>query len=535
MLSRSLRYLLSIVSGILLVISFPYTGSLTPLVFIAVVPLLLVEHDISNQNKSSFNVLLHAYITFFIYNLGASWWIWNSTEVGGILAFVFNSLLMALAFQVFHFAKKHVQSKYSPFYFVAIWVTFEYLHFNWELSWPWMAFGDMFSIRTNWIQWYEFTGVLGGTTWVAIVNVLMFKAISSYFKKEKTKSNKLYIAIAGTILIPIVLSYLMLLKADLKGETMEVVIVQPNIDPYNEKFDANSTVESQLTKFFNTAEEKLSQKTELLMGPETAISQGFIEPDLEYFDFYRLIKVRLEKYTKTELLIGASTALIFDKKVSRATLPLESGNGFYESYNTSLFMPTKGKHSFIHKSKLVLGVEKLPFSNIFPFLEELAISNGGTSGTLGIESHPKNFKAAKATIAPIICYESIYGEFVAQQVRSGAELLCIITNDGWWKDTPGYKQHFSFARLRAIENRRWVVRSANTGTSGVINEKGEVLQQTGWWVPVVLKTQAQLSKSLTIYARFGDYLGVIFAMISSILVLFSIWFKFTKRKKATGN
>lgn len=535
MLSRSLRYLLSILSGILLVISFPYTGSLTPLAFIAVVPLLLVEHDISNQNKSSFNVLLHAYITFFIYNLGASWWIWNSTEVGGILAFVFNSLLMALAFQVYHFTKKHVQSKFSPFYFVAIWVTFEYLHFNWELSWPWMAFGDMFSIRTNWIQWYEFTGVLGGTTWVALVNVLLFKLMHSNFAKEKTKNKKLYIAIAGILLIPIVLSYLMLFKADLKGETMNVVIVQPNIDPYNEKFDPNSTVESQLSKFFDIAEKKLDQNTELIMGPETAISQGFIEQDLEYFDFYKLIKERIGRYKKSELLIGASTALIFTKKVSRATLPLESGNGFYESYNTSLFIPTQGKHSFIHKSKLVLGVEKLPFSNIFPFLEELAISNGGTSGTLGIESHPKNFKAAKATIAPIICYESIYGEFVSKQVRSGAELLCIITNDGWWKDTPGYKQHFSFARLRAIENRRWVVRSANTGTSGVINEKGEVLQQTGWWVPAVLKTQAQLSKSLTIYARFGDYIGVIFGLISSILVLFSVWFKFAKRKKAPIN
>lgn len=524
MINRKQRYLLSILSGFLLVLSFPFSGSLTPLLFIALVPLLFVENDISNQKKNAANVFLHAYITFFIYNLGSTFWIWNSTEVGGVLAFVFNSLLMTLAFQSFHFAKKFIGNKEGYISLLIIWTAFEYAHFNWELSWPWLAFGDAFSIRTNWIQWYEYVGVLGGTLWVLVVNLLFFLVLKMQFEQSAIKRVKRNLIIVSLLflLIPIGYSYWMMQMPYLKGKTLEVVLVQPNIDPYNEKFNPTSTVESQLNKFFNLADKKVTKNTDLLIGPETAISQGFFEPDLKNYKFYELIKERLSHYSKTELLIGASTALAFKKKVSRATLPLGNGNGFYESYNTSLFVPKSGKHGFIHKSKLVLGVEKLPFSNYFPFLEELAISNGGTSGTLGIESYPKNFKTKNTIIAPIVCYESIYGEFVAQQVRTGAELLCVITNDGWWKDTPGYKQHFSFARLRAIENRRWVVRSANTGTSGVINEKGEVLQTTNWWVPTVIKAKVQLSKKQTIYATYGDFIGRSFAFVAVLILIFAL-------------
>jgi len=523
MINRPQRYFLSILSGLLLVICFPFSGSLTPLLFIALIPLLFVEDSILSQKRSSATVFLHAYITFFFYNLGSTFWIWYSSEVGGVFAFVFNSLLMALAFQLFHFSKKYIGNKKGYISLLVIWTAFEYAHFNWELSWPWLAFGDAFSIRTNWIQWYEYVGVLGGTLWVLVVNLLLFLGLKKQLEQDKNKKviRNFFVSASLILLLPIAYSYWMSQSPYLEGKTLEVVLVQPNIDPYNEKFNPNTTVEAQLNKFFDLADRKVTKNTDLLIGPETAISQGFFEPDLKYFKFYQLIQERLKKYPNTELLIGASTALAFKKKVSRASLPLGNGNGFYENYNTSLFIPKSGKHGFIHKSKLVLGVEKLPFSNYFPFLEELAINNGGTSGTLGIESYPKNFKTKNSIIAPIVCYESIYGEFVSQQVRTGAELLCIITNDGWWKDTPGYKQHFSFARLRAIENRRWVVRSANTGTSGIINEKGEVLQSTGWWVPSVIKAEVQLSKKQTIYATYGDFIGRSFAFIAMILLIYA--------------
>jgi len=193
--------------------------------------------------------------------------------------------------------------------------------------------------------------------------------------------------------------------------------------------------------------------------------------------------------------------------------------------------------SFIHKSKLVVGVEKIPYSEYLPFLEDLAVDNGGTVGSLGEEDSAKifltskAFGADKAKIAPIVCYESIYPEFVAEQCRKGANLLCVITNDGWWGDTPGYKQHFSFSRLRAIENRRWLVRSANTGKSGVISPTGEVISETEWWEEDVLLAQTELLTRKTIFSRYGDYLGRSSAFVWMLIFVYSISKKILPSRK----
>jgi apolipoprotein N-acyltransferase len=165
----------------------------------------------------------------------------------------------------------------------------------------------------------------------------------------------------------------------------------------------------------------------------------------------------------------------------------------------------------------------IPFSNLFPFLETLAIENGGTSGTLGIEKSPKVFKSAPI-LAPIVCYESIYGDFVSQQVKQDAPFLTVITNDGWWGNTPGYKQHFSFSSLRAIENRRWVIRSANTGKSGVFDEFGRIKKETKYWKEDAFAYSIPLLQSKTFYTEHGDYIGV----LGSILCLLILSLTFVK-------
>jgi apolipoprotein N-acyltransferase len=267
----------------------------------------------------------------------------------------------------------------------------------------------------------------------------------------------------------------------------------------------------------------VDSSTDLVVGPETAISQGFIESRLQGLPFYSLIQSEMKKWGNAELLIGASTVELFDTKHSRASVYIPEQRIFYESYNSSLNIPKKGEPSFIHKSKLVPGVEMIPFSNLFPFLETLAIENGGTSGTLGIEKSPKVFKSAPI-LAPIVCYESIYGDFVSQQVKQDAPFLTVITNDGWWGNTPGYKQHFSFSSLRAIENRRWVIRSANTGKSGVFDEFGRIKKETKYWKEDAFAYSIPLLQSKTFYTEHGDYIGV----LGSILCLLILSLTFVK-------
>jgi apolipoprotein N-acyltransferase len=129
----------------------------------------------------------------------------------------------------------------------------------------------------------------------------------------------------------------------------------------------------------------------------------------------------------------------------------------------------------------------------------------------------------------MICYESIYGEMLAEQCRKGAQALFVITNDGWWGDTPGYKQHMSFSRLRAIESRRSVARSANTGISCIINQRGDIIQQLGWWKAGVLRGNINKNDDITFYSTYGDVMGRSFTFVSALLLLFT-FVKFFKKK-----
>ena len=125
-------------------------------------------------------------------------------------------------------------------------------------------------------------------------------------------------------------------------------------------------------------------------------------------------------------------------------------------------------------------------------------------------------------MAPIICYESVFGEYISQYVRNGADLFTIITNDGWWKDTPGYKQHLNYASLRAIECRKAIARSANTGISAFIDSKGIITNATKWDEEIVIKGRLETNSTQTIYVMFGDYIGRISAFIAVMFLCFAV-------------
>jgi apolipoprotein N-acyltransferase len=530
--SKLQRYGLSILSGLLLTLSFPYSGSITPLIFIAWIPLLLVENNLSEKNNSGFHLFIHAYLSFLIYNLGSTWWVSNSTMIGGVFAFIFNSLLMSLAFILYHYLRKRFSFSYSLFFFPIVWVAFEFCHFNWELSWPWLTMGNVFSDSPSWIQWYEYTGTLGGSLWVLLINSLFFKLLLGWKSEcDKKIMRRLSVASALVLVVPLVLSFSLMQTSYSSEKKMRILSVQPNIDPYNEKFSRQYTPEDQLAKFYGLIAPYKDKKIDLVMGPETMLSADIWEEYIDEFGVIKMMKNEKANWPNTEFLVGASTSNLFEEKVSPAAKPLENGKGYVENYNTSLFLSNSLEKTLIHKSKLVPGVEKIPFAAWFPFLESLALQNGGASGSLGIEKEPRVVTTRERTLAPVICYESIYGEFIAAQCAKGAEVICIITNDGWWGDSPGYKQHFSLARLRAIENRRWVIRSANTGKSGFIDPKGEITQETAYWVPATIEQEVDLFSKLTFYSKHGDYLGR-FALFATCAILVINFIASIKRKFA---
>ena len=505
-------------------LSFPYTGSLTFLIFLSLVPLLLLEDHISKFLKGK-NLFLYSYLTFLIFNLGTTWWIWNASEGGMIFAVLLNSLLMSSFFQCFHILKKVFTNINGIFFLIVTWISFEFFHYSWELSWPWLNLGNVFSITPKIIQWYEYTGVLGGTLWILVVNYFIFYLLRKViFTQVISKLNLMFLAVM--LLLPCFLSFYIYTTYSENNESVNVLCLQPNIDPYNEKF--NTTVESQLNKLILLTENKISDSIDIVVAPETAISASVWEDNFSGSSISKLFQ-SVSTDRDVPILIGASTLKFFPIKNSNVSRKLTNQEGFYESYNSSVLFDSKASPVFMHKSKLVLGVEKIPFNTMFPWLEDLAIDLDGASGSLGIEDKAKSFKSKDLAFTSTVCYESIYGEFVSEQVKSGAEFICIITNDGWWGDTPGYKQHASFASLRAIENRRAVVRSANTGISSFINQKGDVVSKTEWWIEDALTESISKNKKVTFYTKYGDVLGDISVVLlyASMLTLL-----FMKIKKA---
>jgi apolipoprotein N-acyltransferase len=315
---------------------------------------------------------------------------------------------------------------------------------------------------------------------------------------------------------------------------VSIVIVQPNIDPYSEKFGGMDSQE-QIQKMLYLAKQKIDSNTDYLVFPETALANDVCENDLRQDEDVLTLKEFLKHYPKLKIIAGASTYCLYpDGKKPTPTArilkhEMESGAHYFDAFNTALQIDNSDSIEVYHKSKLVPGVERMPYPAVFGFLEGFAIDLGGTSGSLGTQDERTVFKGSE-WVAPVICYESIYGEFVSEYINNGATLIFIITNDGWWRNTPGYKQHLLYGRLRAIETRRSIARSANTGISCFIDERGDFSQETEWWKPAVIKASINSNSQKTFYTRNGDIIGRVCFYVSGIVLLFAIAMRFFPKK-----
>ena len=166
----------------------------------------------------------------------------------------------------------------------------------------------------------------------------------------------------------------------------------------------------------------------------------------------------------------------------------------------------------------------MPYPGLLNLLKPLTLKLGGSFRSHATQQYRDVFTSAydSVKIAPVICYESVFGEYITDYIKLGAGLIFVITNDGWWGDTPGHRQHNSFSSIRAVEMRRSVARSANTGISCFINQRGDVLQWLSWWERDSIIAELNVNTKLTFYTKYGDYIGRIAFFIGIFLVLFLV-------------
>jgi apolipoprotein N-acyltransferase len=516
---------LALLSGLLLFAAWPVLP-LTFLVFVAWVPLLVLETRV--KKRAHFFWL--TYLTLLLWNAASTWWVLNSTVIGGILAVLLNPLLMCIPWIGFYNMKKRFGPRVGYISLVLFWLSFEYIHLNWELSWPWLTLGNVFAMHPGWVQWYEYTGVSGGTLWILMINLGIFQLIHGRASEKNAGSPRPFssphlIWILADLILPFLFSWLIIHAPDGqtgKSPAMNIVIVQPNIDPWDEKFVAGKE-EAQLQKLISLSESEIDSDTRLVVWPETAVPVAVNEDSMKTSYFIAPVWDFLKKHPQLNLVTGIEGFRVYDRAHRSATAePIPHTDKYYDAYNSAVLMDSSRFQAY-HKSKLVPGAETLPY--FLKFMAGWFEEFGGTGGSYVKQDERTVLNTFNQSyrIAPSVCYESIYGEFMSKYVHRGANLICIITNDGWWRNTSGYKQHENYARLLAIQTRCWIARSANTGVSCFISPDGRLIDAQPYNTVASIKWKVPPAQSSeTFFVSHGDIISKVAMTIALLLVIWDL-------------
>lgn len=520
-LSTKIKLIFSLVSALLLSCGWIGAGGL-PL-FVAFVPLMLISAQYSPSWRDTFRMLGWAALSFVLWNLATVWWVWNAAPIGTIAATVISSWWNLLAFMAFHIVSKYAPKGLAYVLFIAGWIATEYIYINAPaLSFPWLVMGNGFSDDTWAVQWYEYTGVLGGSLWVLTVNVLALQALLTLRKRVWTAATLALVA-------PMAVSLVMYGinspegKRYLSREKVCVAAIQPNVDCYD-KFGMSPL---RLQEDIYAMLLEVPDSASFVLLPETSLATMLDDRNPKSSPVvHHLARILEQRMPSSMVVAGCESMRRYGAAKGSETARLS--NGIYSDiYNSSIGVDSAANVQMHHKAKLVVGVETIPAW--LRDTELVTVDLGGTAGQLGIGVSAVPFEHRGVKVAPAICYEGLYGDFMGGYVRNGAQALFVVTNDGWWGNTPGHRFLFAFCRLRAIELRRDVARSANTGVSGFINSRGDDISRMEWDERGILVSDIRLNDRVTLYARLGDYIGRIAVYVSLLCLLYFVAYRARKR------
>ncbi len=518
----------SCLSAVLLGVGFPDILPLPVLMFIGFVPLIRVEQEIrkiaGNTGRSLF---FYAYNTFVLWNIISTYWVANAALEAGLFAILVNSLLMCIPFLFFHYTQKRMPNL-GYFSLIVYWITFEYIHLNWDLSWPWLMLGNSFAEFPAVVQWYEYTGAFGGTLWIWLANILIF----SIWQKPSKRSR--WWQLAFLLLIPAAFSLFRYYNYEEKGKPIQVAIVQPNYEPHHVKFSIPENM--QLQHFIQLSTEVVDENTDYLVFPESSF--GYVETHaIESYPAIRGLKSFLQRYPDLKIVAGmnAYTEFLPHEPSTPNTRFLIRPTGDTirrEILNIAVQLEKEQEQIPVYKkSKLVPGPEIFPYQEILAPFKGIVDKLGGTTAGIGTQPERGVFTSESGAIAPVICYESVYGEYFTGYIKKGANAAFVVTNDGWWDNTAGHRQHLYFASLRAIETRRPVAQSANTGISAFINQRGDIIKPTRYDEIASIQHTLKFNDEITFYVIWGDVIArvSVFAAVVLLLNLFVKSWQIPKR------
>jgi len=505
---------LAVLSGILLTAAFPRIG-FDFFAWFALVPLILAI------NKTN-TVFITGCLAGFIHQISLVYWLVTAMHVYGNLPVISSVpllILLCMYLSVFtgifcvllkRLCRKPWHLIWAPFF----WVALEYARSLTQFAFPWELLGYSQYLKLPLIQIADITGVYG-ISWlivlfnVAIVCFLLYTTQQSWNQLEV--SNRLVYVFLGCVILCFVafLTYglgrmhAMNQIIQTSQKHMKVGVVQGNINQavkWDEKFRKQT-----IHKYIHSSLSEKHHDSDLIVWPETAVPI--------YIQQETALSQKLKAFINNQtaaLLIGG---LRYDR----------SEIGHWQFYNSAfLLVPQKSTWQTYDKSHLVPYGEYIPFQTVFPFLKKFVQGVGDFSEGTAIE--PLQFE--QWSIGPQICYEILFPEISRQLVQKGADILVNITNDAWYGHSSAPYQHFSMIVFRAVENKRSLARSANTGISGFINPFGKIISSSEIFTDANLNVNLPVFNELTVYCQYGD----VFAVLCCLVLIIMILSNFFKRK-----
>lgn len=489
------------------------------------VPLLILASRYDGSRHSWWTMLGWTMLFVALWYACTIWWVWYATPAGPIAATFFAWVYTGLAFMVWFFISKRAPKALSYTVLVVIWTVGEWHYNDNQVSFPWLNIGNGFAHDTWAVQWYEWTGIYGGTIWVLVTSILIYEFIIVR-RSERPSLRRLLPPVLSAV-VPLLVSLVIYFTYSEPERTTKVTIVQPNIDPYGEKFDTSQA--EQTANLVELAAEA-PRDVQFIVMPETAIDENLVEGDLASSPSLVALRASAARHSPgATTVVGAVTYKYYGSAKPTETARGSAETGFYDHYNSALAISPEGTIDIHHKTKMVIGAEMMPTWWWVRQLQGLVENLDFYAGQYGYGTVRTVFENGGVHAGAGICWESVYGEYFSEFARNGAEVLFIITNDGWWHDTPGHRQHFDFARLRAIENRRAVARSANTGRSGFITSRGDVRETMEWDERGTLTAEVALNRRLTLFARFGDWPARVSLLVLGLSLLYFIAYLVRKK------
>jgi apolipoprotein N-acyltransferase len=492
---------LTLLAASALALSFAFSPfPLRFLSLVALIPLLWIIETEPAARAFRYGVFFGA--VFFMFHL---WWLWTLVvpvepvtrillDIGVVLLFGVLGLFVGL----FALAAKKLGIWWSPL----IWAALEWLRSQSEMGFPWGLLGTSLTPYVPLIQSASIIGVYGISALVVLMNLLTWRIIAG-------RKRAVFVPLlAASVLIPLGFG---LARIRPNPTWFRVGIIQPNVSPLDK--GEPSVRDATWADMLRMSHEAVAQDASLLVYPETA----------------SLVDIERSSSFRDSLQQMADTSGTFILTGSPAFHATEYLNA------TALIEPHRSLTQLYYKLHLAPFSERFPFVRSIPFLRNIMTRDMGDAGS-GVE-----FKVFEAMLkedpggrgllptpysqlpsvrfCTPICFEGIFPELTRQFAVRGAELIVNVTNDGWFRKTPGPYQHCELMLMRATENGLPFVRSANNGISLVADPYGRVLKRTPLFVSTSLVQDVPRPLSPTFYRRFGDQFAYASLLITAILTL----------------